>query len=664
MIDLTGKLQGRLLDYHPDLEQLEEIIEEHRKWIISEGIEGEKANLSNLNLEEVDFEGANLQDADLQGANLQDTNLKGIILQGANLQGANLRGADLFGANLQKAGLQKTKLQGADLREADLREAWLQKADLQDTNFAAANLCKANLSEASLLRANLTAANLQDTLLLRAILREAVLQDADLTGAKGLLGGEVAGANVSGAKLPEMIRKFEGLKIVEEACKNARKIFVSMLLGCVYSWLTITTTTDARLLTNAASSPLPIIGTEIPIVGFYWATPLVLIGIYMYFHLNLQHLWGMLANLPALFPDGRPLDERVYPWLLNRIVRAHFFLLKDKRPPLSHLQVVISILLAWWVVPATLVLFWGRYLPRHDWIGSILHILLLVASIEFGRISYLLAKTTLRGEKRESLFQKEYLKKMRIFKYAAVSFLIGSIFYFFSLGAINGIPPNLYKDNLAWSPPPRLSESNPRRWVPLVLALIGCSPFANLEEVDLSNKPPNWTGRKEKVDEEIALVKGANLEGRNLRYASAFRVFLVNADLRKTNFWGAYLAEADLRKAKMEETVLCHAFLAGADLREVYLSGANLKKTDLRRVDLRGAVLSGIRNWEEICNMELANIYGVKDPPAGFIEWATTKMNAVSLSSDEEWEASCKIKANFINDLCTYECGFAFGGFN
>jgi hypothetical protein len=54
----------------------------------------------------------------------------------------------------------------------------------------------------------------------------------------------------------------------------------------VYSWLTIATTTDVRLVTNSASSPLPIIGTEIPVVGFYWA-PALLLAMYLY-----RFSWG------------------------------------------------------------------------------------------------------------------------------------------------------------------------------------------------------------------------------------------------------------------------------------------------------------------------------------------------------------------------------------
>lgn len=665
MNETIDNLQDRTSDYPQNPEQLEEVLEAHRKWVETKEKEGKRAELRGFKLEATKFPGknllgANLEEADLQGADLREANLMGANLRGANLQGVNLRGASLFGANLQKARLQKAIMlpeanrPPTNMQETKLQNAHLQEAKLQGTDLLKANLHGANLREANLRKAHLTGADLQETTLLRTILRDAVLQDADLTDATGLLAGQLGGANVSGAKMPEAIRQFEELAIVEEACKNARKIFVSMLLGCVYSWLTVATTTDARLLTNSASSPLPIIGAEIPIVGFYWAAPLLLLGICIYFHLYLQHLWEMLANLPAVFPDGRPLDERAYPWLLNGLVRAHFVLLRDKRPPLSRMQVGISILLAWWVAPATLLLFWGRYLPRHDWIGTLLHIILLVSSIGFGIASYSLAKATLRGKKRQPLLRKEAWRDTRIYKHAAATLGIGAILCFLSFGAINGIPPDLYKDDLAWTQAPKLNGTSLRRWVPHAFALVGCKPFVNLEEVDVSSKPANWTGQEEKAKDEIALVKGARLKDRNLRYAKAYRVFLIKADLRRANLLGTCLAEADLRGANLWKAILQQADLSQvklqkADLREVYLRGANLRDAELQEVNLRGADLLDIRNWQDIRNMKLANIHGVKNPPKGFIKWATDAMSAVSICSDEEWEA-LKEKARMTND--------------
>lgn len=74
-------------------EQLNEILEKHKKWINDEP-GGERADLREADLQTADLRGADLQTADLRGAHLQ-----GADLWGADLRGANLRGAHLQGAN-------------------------------------------------------------------------------------------------------------------------------------------------------------------------------------------------------------------------------------------------------------------------------------------------------------------------------------------------------------------------------------------------------------------------------------------------------------------------------------------------------------------------------------------------------------------------------------
>ena len=145
-----------------------------------------------------------------------------------------------------------------------------------------------------------------------------------------------------------------------------------MLAACLYSWLTIGTTSDLNLVTNRATSALPIIQTSIPIVGFYFIAPVLLLLTFFYFHFYLQKLWEELGSLPAFFPDGLPLSSKADPWLLNDLVRSHIGKLRINRPFMSYAQQWISTFLAWWVVPITLIMFWVRYLRRHDIYGTVL----------------------------------------------------------------------------------------------------------------------------------------------------------------------------------------------------------------------------------------------------------------------------------------------------
>ncbi|MCJ8017401.1 pentapeptide repeat-containing protein [Blautia sp. NSJ-159] len=90
-------------------EELQEILDTHKKWINGE-YGGARADLS----------GADLRGADLREANLREADLREANLRGADLREANLREADLREANLREADLSDANLRRADLRRADL----------------------------------------------------------------------------------------------------------------------------------------------------------------------------------------------------------------------------------------------------------------------------------------------------------------------------------------------------------------------------------------------------------------------------------------------------------------------------------------------------------------------------------------------------------------
>ena len=451
------------------------------------------------------------------------------------------------------------------------------RADLTNADLRRANLSGADLTEAVLRGADLRGANLAGALLSGADLREANLQDANLTDASGLLAEQLAGSNLAGAQLPRSVQEFQGLSIVSQASGYSQTLFVTMLAACAYSALTIATTTDARLLTNSVSSPLPIISTAVPIVSFYVAGPLLLLVFYVYMHLSLQRLWEQLAELPAVFPDGRTLDRRAFPWLLNGLVGAHVKLLRRKRPALSGLQTSLAVLLTWWLVPFTLALFWLRYLPRHDWAGTALHAVLLSAALSCGVMFLRLTRRTLRGEPLRRVGWRRYLQlASRVAEVAAITAVLGGL----SFGAIAGVQEeySLIPQRFTGA-----AQSVASR-VPGFLAVCGYAATADLHDAQVSTKPANWTG--ENIDD----VKGADLNGADLQWAQAQGAFLVGADLRNAKLSGANLRKADLRRAHLDNDAdLSFAHLQGADLRQAHIDHGQLRHADLREADLRQA---------------------------------------------------------------------------
>jgi hypothetical protein len=139
------------------------------------------------------------------------------------------------------------------------------------------------------------------------------------------------------------------------------------------------------------------------------------------------------------------------------------------------------------------------------------------------------------------------------------------------------------------------------------------------------------------VDVSDAFLQGVDLNGANLLRAN-FR----SADIRDGSFVGAQLEDADLTSANLRHADLQNADLQnanledadlfGADLDQANLTGARLARADLRNTDLHGT------KWREIAEIKLANVFGVKNAPAGFLEWAA-KMGAVSVESDAGWLA-------------------------
>ena len=91
---------------------IKDVLQAHKAWLDSGGVEGERANLRNAILQQADLHDADLQRADLNGARLSVT----------DLMGANMAGADLRGADLWMSDMKGTKLDGADLRGANLME--------------------------------------------------------------------------------------------------------------------------------------------------------------------------------------------------------------------------------------------------------------------------------------------------------------------------------------------------------------------------------------------------------------------------------------------------------------------------------------------------------------------------------------------------------------
>lgn len=468
----------------------------------------------------------------------------------ADLSGKHLEGADLVDARLAGSILLKANLKGADLTLADMRDATLVQANLADANLLGAKFDQADL------------------------------QAADLRGAAGLLSAQLAGTNLFGATLSESAAPLAGLRLVREVARNAEWLMALSLPLYALVCFRIFTTLDSQLVKNASALPAPAPQAVLPFIPFYLFGPVVILCLYLAFHLYMQRLWDGIAQLPAVFPDGRRLDACL-PWFARWSARRHFQWLRKSQPPLAFLESAFALLMLYWVVPLTLVLFWGRYLTLEDLRGTALHVFLIVggitAALNFPRLAgkSFGTRTPVAGNPVSvaRVYQRNILR--------AVPLTIGVVLFLLSVGTILGAPHD-------FRAAAQSRAVGVKEWATGVLWTLGYNPFAQLIEADVSTKPVGWTGR----EEELSQVKGANLNRVRLRYIQGYGAFLAKARLWQADLRNAFLSEADLREANLRQADLRNAVMDRARLARAALPEANLASVNLDRADLRDANLS------------------------------------------------------------------------
>jgi uncharacterized protein YjbI with pentapeptide repeats len=277
------------------------------------------------------------------------------------------------------------------------------------------------------------------------------------------------------------------------------------------------------------------------------------------------------------------------------------------------LEAAISGIILYWMVPATLILFWGRYLTFQDFRGTALHILLVVAaSLAAGHFSKAMKRALGASTAPEALFSPAIGRRTDFARVFSVA--LGVVILLLSIGVISGSPHN---DGDV----PGGHSSTARSWAADALWLMGYSPVAQVSGADISEKPRNWMGR----DEELPLVRGARLSKARLRYIQANGAFFAKADLWQADLQNGDLSEADLRETRARQANLRYATLDRAklnrsNLQEADLRQANLTRADLEKADLTNASLNAASLID--ANLDGASLYGA-DMRGAFMQRAS-----------------------------------------
>jgi uncharacterized protein YjbI with pentapeptide repeats len=388
----------------------------------------------------------------------------------------------------------------------------------------------------------------------------------------------------------------DNIKQLSEISQNSRTTFFMLILACAYSYLTIAATTDAALLSNSSATPLPIIPVNVSIKWFYYFAPIILSALFVYFHLYLDRFWRCLVLLPLRHPDGRGLDNYVYPWLISSAF------IRGEIPPLSKYRISIrveaflSLLFGWWIIPVVLLFCWARYLVAHDWVGTLLHLMLFMATSGFALSVYYSAKNALRwmvdrkeqhGESVKLVPEKAIRHtRKQLTSILGWSLLLGGIMLFLSAGAIEGVPADQTGDDIVYSF---------YRYGNNVLATFGIEPYIKVEKHRFVTKLEKW---EELLNDKEAMRSYLD------RHSG---LVLSNRDLRRMNGQNAFLPASRISGGTFDFARLQHIVLTGSELENVRLRGTKLTGADLQYAKIKNTQFEDV--IADVINLKHAQFF-------------------------------------------------------
>ncbi|HVJ53401.1 MAG TPA: pentapeptide repeat-containing protein [Aliidongia sp.] len=460
-------------------------------------------------------------------------------------------------------------LRNASFKGADLTHADFSGAVLDDADFTGADLHHACFKKAELPRARFNGADLRNVDFCGSDLTFADFTDAKLDGCR------FRACNLSGATIAIETVTSSLLATASELSATASRTLLTLLGFCLYAWITLATTSDAALVANSSTSPLPVLSVELPIVGFFWVAPLMLYGMFLYLQLSLQRLWETLAELPAYLPDGKTADRTADTWFFSGMLQANFSRLRDCRPGATRVENGLSRILIWGVTPLTIAAVWLRYLPRHDWAGTSFLVLLFGLAITTAGICYTRAAMTLGVDQREQRFMLRDLSSHLPCALSTVALI------FLSIGVLTPEPASSFLSSCS-----RLSTE--------ILDAVGFRSAARLTDARLSAErdTPAASDEPNGIPAALASFTGPALKNADLRDMQGAHLFAPQSDLKGALLRNARLWAADLRLARLDE---------------VQADGVNLAQAKLSYANLLGAQFPAASLWhvvaDHVCGM-------------------------------------------------------------
>lgn len=389
---------------------------------------------------------------------------------------------------------------------------------------------------------------------------------------------------------------------LNESSKFNQQFFFLFLIFIIYILITVLSTTDIQLLLPETNVQLPIINIGLSLFGFFIVAPLLVVILHSFL------LFNFLQHNKKLFKWSSSSDNLLtYPFLLNFLCKSknddnHHFILKF----LSYSTILLP--------PLFLVLLIQiKFSAYHSFVITLEHFILFMIDVSiiiiygFRIINIELSSTEYNGFKKmlihhfnsnffcilfNTIFKKKLKTKEFLFGVLqSINHFIIWLFFIYSIINLT-VSTMLFLDYTA----------NFYRFFPVV-------PHLCIQKSTLVKSQPDeetifryiQTG-KTRNEIRFEMIKGVNLEGRDLRFADFSQSDLTNANLRMARLDGARMWYTILQGADLTNSFMKGAYLGFADLnraiavRAIFtgsdFSYANLKSIDLQETNLIGANFS------------------------------------------------------------------------
>lgn len=368
-------------------------------------------------------------------------------------------------------------------------------------------------------------------------------------------------SDLSGKEVPDFIsERFNStINLIGDVSKNMQNICLFLIAISMYIVFALSHIEDQHMFIKQSQMELPILNIKMSCIFFLLPAQLLILCVFLFFQIYRKQIISLINGLPAIFPDGEKISNKLHPWiLLMRLIPET----QIKSNPISSAKLTFAFpfCLSWVLVPFISAMILFRTLKSQNnkltisvWLTFLVTCLAIYISNKW--------------------IKSEGKIKTKYFNYKVIIFFI-VIFLITLTLTVNGIKGNLLPLDLenAKLAEMELKEFNFRN------AKLNDANLtkATLCETNMEYSSLNRAKCRE-ANFSFASLKGAHLNYARLMDTKCISTKFIGARLIKANLSGANLYNADLRVS-----VLTFTNFSGANLKGVRFDGAKLNSTDFR----------------------------------------------------------------------------------